>query len=170
MAQGYQHMAARIPLAALQPALHRLDGIAHQVYEHPGQLRFRTVDKGVFQAHVGEFDVVPAVEQADFLFQQFVQVELHRVLGVQFGEGRELAGRLGEDVDLREHLFGNIVEPVFPHRIPVGLQADELLDLELDGRERVLDFVGHLPCHRRPGLVAFRLGQLAGGIVEIVHH
>jgi EAL domain-containing protein (putative c-di-GMP-specific phosphodiesterase class I) len=25
------------------------------------------VDKGAFQAHVGEFDVVPAVEQADFL-------------------------------------------------------------------------------------------------------
>ena len=63
-----------------------------------------------------------------------------------------------------------LVELVLPAFISLGLEAYQALDLQLHGRERVLDFVGDLPRHSAPGLVTLRLGELAAALGEFRHH
>src|SRR5690606_9878669 len=58
---------------------------------------------------------------------------------------------LAEPVDLREDLLHVAVQDRAKILLPVRVRAPEVLDRELDGRERVLDLVSDLPRHLAPG-------------------
>ena len=82
-----------------------MDGIAYQVDEYTGELWFGTYDLSPIKAHVGEGYVVPAVKEVYFFFKQLVEIDLHRFLGVEFRESRELIGGVSEQVYLLEYFF-----------------------------------------------------------------
>ena len=147
-----------------------MNSVVDEIDEHSCKLRLRSAHGGVVKPHIRELDVVPAVEQIDLLFQQPIQINLDRLLGVELGERGELVGGVGQQVDLPEHLLGDLVEPVGPDWIPVLLQAYKPLDLKLDRGERILDLVRYLTGHRRPRLVPLGLCQFLCGVVQVVNH
>ena len=70
---------------------------------------------------------------------------------------------------VQQHLAG-VVELLLPGRVALLLEAYDSLYLELHRRQRVLDFVRHLPRHSVPGLVALGLCKLARALLQLVHH
>ena len=65
---------------------------------------------------------------------------------------------------------GYLVKAVLPGGIAGLLHAHEHLELELDGRKRVLEVVRHAAGHVGPGLVPFYLGQAARTLSQHLHH
>ena len=114
--------------------------------------------------------VLAAAEHGDFFLQQSVQIELRGLFGVELSEGGELVRGVGKHLYMVQQHGTHLVEALLPGRIAFCLEAHQTLDLELHGRERVLDLVGHLTGHAAPGLVALGFRQLAGTLGKVAHH
>ena len=107
--------------------LYGLHGVGDQVHKHARKLRLRPHHRSAFHTDIGEFDVVLVVEHRYLLLQKGVQVYARRLLSVELGEGRELVGGVGKDVDVVEHDLRHLVELVLPSFRSALLQADETL-------------------------------------------
>ena len=122
-------------------------------------MRLRRFYPSIFETEILDFDVFLIVKNENLILDNLVQVDEHRLLAVEFGEGGELVGGIGQDVDMLQHNLCNLVELLLPGRGVFLLKSDKALNLKLDRCERILDFVGDLSCHQAPCLVPFRLGK-----------
>ena len=69
-----------------------------------------------------------------------------------------------------EHRLGNFVEALLPLGVAGGFHPHKHLQLQFDGRERVLQIVRYAAGHIGPGFVALHLGQAAGTFSQVLHH
>ena len=86
------------------------------------------------------------------------------------GEVRELRRDLAQQRDLRQDRLDALLEHRAERLAAVGVHAAQVLGVELNRRQRVLDFVRHLPGHLGPRLEAVRALELAALPLQLGRH